>query len=117
MKTTSTFLLALLLFSIGCSQSKSTEELLLGTWVFEDTKIPITQIITYKEDGTYQMKMGEIDIDGTWELTDKLLITKSRPDAPGQKKTITKIDDKDLWTFWEPKGGVAREMKYKRKTE
>jgi len=92
----------------------STSDLLLGTWVFEDPKIKITQIITYKEDGTYAMKMGEMDISGTWELNDQTLITKSRPDAPGQKKTITQIDENTLTTFWEPKGGKGRELVYKR---
>ena len=89
--------------------------LLLGTWTFTDPKINITQIITYNEDSTYKMKMGPVDIEGTWELNDSILITKSRPDAPGQKKTITRLDENDLWTIWEPKGGKARELKYTRK--
>lgn len=141
MKTTITLLLSLLL--IACTPSskdtdnketpsdettteettapaeetaeQSTADLLIGTWVFEDPKIKIVQIINYHKDGTYTMKMGDIDIDGTWELTDGVLITKSRPDAPGQKKTITKIDAENLWTYWEPQGGVPREMKYVRK--
>lgn len=93
---------------------KSTSDLLMGTWVFEDPKINITQIITYNEDGTYALKMGELDISGTWELNDSILITKSRPDAPGQKKTITQLDETTLATFWEPKGGKGRELVYKR---
>ena len=94
---------------------ESSTNLLLGTWTFEDTKLKVVQIITYKEDGTYSMKMGPVDIEGTWELNDNILITKSRPDAPGQKKTITKLDESSLWTIWEPKDGKARELKYIRK--
>ncbi|MDC0015186.1 hypothetical protein OAD98_01330 [Flavobacteriales bacterium] len=87
---------------------------LLGTWEFEDTSLNITQVITYQEDGTYQMKMGSMDINGTWKLTDDVLITKSRPDSDGQKKTIIKLTQDSLCTFWEPKGGNARNMNYLR---
>lgn len=91
-------------------------ELILGTWEFEDPKLKVTQIITYNEDGTYQMKMASIDVSGTWELDGDVLTTKSRPDAPGQKKTITKLDEDNLWTNWEPAGGgEARELKYVKK--
>jgi hypothetical protein len=93
---------------------KSDADLLIGTWVFDDPKIKVTQIITYKDDGTYSMKMGEMNIAGTWELNDNILITKSRPDAPGQNKTITNIDEHSLTVFWEPPGGKGRELIYKR---
>lgn len=96
------------------SEPEETVNHLIGTWTFTDPKINVTQIITYKEDNTYTMKMGPVDIEGTWELNDSILITKSRPDAPGQKKTITKLDESDLWTIWEPKGGKARELRYSR---
>lgn len=96
-------------------EETSIKDNLLGTWEFEDTKINITQVITYNEDGTYQMKMASMDISGTWELTDDVLITKSRPDADGQKKTITKITQDSLCTFWEPAGGKGRQMNYVRK--
>lgn len=93
----------------------SKAELLLGTWQFEDPKLKVVQVITYNADGTYQMKMANMDISGTWELEDDILTTKSRPDAPGQKKTITKLDAENLWTYWEPAGGgKARELQYKR---
>lgn len=95
------------------AEVKLTDKL-LGTWEFEDTKLGVTQEITYNEDGTYQMKMASMDISGTWELTDSVLITKSRPDAEGQKKTITQLTSDTLTTFWEPKGGKGREMKYVR---
>ena len=108
------YLLSSLLLICSCGTDKTTAEKLLGTWEFEDKNIDIVQVITYKEDGTYQMKMGSMDINGTWELTDDVLITKSRPDAEGQKKTITKLVSDTLTTFWEPKGGTGREMKYVR---
>lgn len=92
----------------------SKSDLLLGSWKLHDEKIDVTQIITYKDDGTYQMKMATIDINGTWELIDSVLITKSNPEAEGQKKTITKLDSENLWTIWEPEGGKARELKYTR---
>ncbi len=96
-------------------QEEEAPNLLLGTWTFADPKLKVEQVITYKEDGTYSMKMGPVNVEGTWELNDSILITKSRPDAPGQKKTITKLDETSLWTIWEPKGGKAREIQYKRK--
>ena len=94
---------------------KTTAEMLLGTWEFADEKLSVVQIITYNEDGTYQMKMASMDINGTWELNEDVLITKSRPDSDGQKKTITKLDSDSLCTFWEPKGGTGRQMNYVRK--
>lgn len=96
---------------------KSQAEMLIGTWEFEDPKIKVVQIITYKADNTYQMKMGPVDVSGTWAFEDDVLVTKSRPDAPGQKKTITKLDEDNLWTIWEPKGGEPRELKYTRKKD
>lgn len=88
---------------------------LIGTWVYSNKQIGVEQVITYKKDGTYEMNMAEHKINGTWELNNNILITKSSPDAPGQKKTITNIDENNLWTIWEPKGGEAKEMKYIRK--
>lgn len=60
------------------------------------------------------MKMGSMDINGTWKLTDDVLITKSRPDSDGQKKTIIKLTQDSLCTFWEPKRGTGRNMNYSR---
>ncbi|MDB4089522.1 hypothetical protein N9544_07880 [Flavobacteriales bacterium] len=95
---------------------KTTTEKLLGTWEYEDENMPVKQVITYQEDGTYQMKMASMNISGTWELNEGILITKSRPDSDGQKKTIIKLDSDSLCTFWEPQdGGVGRNMNYARK--
>ncbi len=122
-----TYLLASLLFLASCGNENTTSEQettqvvvaentmadqLLGSWEFADTTMQITQIITYQENGTYQMKMGSMDINGTWELTNNVLITKSRPDSDGQKKTINKLTQDSLCTFWEPKGSPARNMNY-----
>ena len=137
-----TYLVFALLFTFSCSnEQKSTEtqaepdsteqeiaqeeeveveslsDKLMGTWEFEDTKLGVTQSITYSEDGTYNMKMANMDINGTWELTEDVLITKSRPDAEGQKKTITKLTQDSLCTFWEPKGGTGRQINYVRKAD
>ena len=128
-----TYLLASLMFLASCGTESTTKETtaeqettsevveentktdkLLGTWEFEDTSLNITQVITYQEDGTYQMKMGSMDINGTWKLTDDVLITKSRPDSDGQKKTIIKLTQDSLCTFWEPKRGTGRNMNYSR---
>ncbi len=95
----------------------SIKDKLLGTWEYEDDIMPVKQVITYNEDGTYQMKMASMDISGTWELTKDVLITKSSPEADGQKKTITKLTQDSLCTFWEPKGGEGRQMNYVRKKE
>lgn len=93
----------------------SKKEMLLGTWEFTDPKIKVTQVITYKEDGTYQLQMASMNIEGTWELNDNLLVTKSRPDAPGQKKEILKLDSENLWVLWGREGAEAKELRYVRK--
>ena len=93
----------------------SKQDMLLGTWKFTDPKINITQIITYSKDGTYQLQMANMNIEGTWELVENLLITKSRPDAEGQKKEIIKLDAENLWVLWGRKGAEAKELRYVRK--
>lgn len=93
----------------------SMADMLLGTWEFTDPKIKVTQIITYKEDGTYQLLMGQMEIDGQWELNENILISKSRPDAPGQKKTIKELTSKKLTVLWERPGAESKELTYLRK--
>ena len=99
------------------SNENSNSEMLLGTWKLDYKEVDIIQLITYNSDGTYQMTMGPREVNGTWELTDSLLITKSSPEAEGQKKTIIKLDSKDLWTNWEQQSGTTKELKYVRVEE
>ena len=104
--------------SCGTNSSETTIDSLLGSWEYENPNMPVKQVITYKEDGTYQMRMASMDITGTWELTDDVLITKSSAEAKGQKKTIIKITQDSLCTFWEPAdGGEGRPMNYVRKLD
>ena len=73
-------LVGLMVGIVGCGDDnnpvKSDEDLLVGTWSFEDGSL-----VNFSSDGTSVSSVEEIELAGTWSLTgDKLTITYSEND-------------------------------------